>query len=374
MINLANSKKIDILNMENRYCAIMCGGVGSRFWPFSKISMPKQFIDLFGTGRSLLQMTYDRMTGIIPARHILVITNKQYAPLVKEQLSDLADDQILLEPDRRNTAPCIAWAAYHVRAINPDAMMIVSPSDHLILKEDRFEKSVLRGFDFLSTHRCELLTLGIKPTRPETGYGYIQIGKEEGADGIMKVKTFTEKPDAELAKVFMQSGEFFWNSGIFLWSANAIIDAFHDQCPDIAMRFDKGLGKFGTPKEAAFIEKEFPACPNISIDYAIMEKSPNVYVECVDLGWSDLGSWGAYYEKAPKAERHNVLHNCRTVLHNCEGNIFAAKGDKLIVASGMKGYIVADNGDILLICPLSEEQKIKQYVNEVKANFGDKYL
>ncbi len=352
----------------------MCGGVGSRFWPFSKSSAPKQFIDFFGTGRSLLQMTFDRVAKLVPVRNILAITNEQYAPLVKKQLPDLADDQVLLEPDRRNTAPCIAWAAYHVHAINPNAMMLVTPSDHLILKEDAFCESVVKGFDFLSRHRNGLLTLGIKPNRPETGYGYIQISKEVAEEGITKVKTFTEKPNEELAKVFVKSGEFFWNSGIFLWSADAIIDAFHDHCPDIAMRFDKGLGKFGTNKETSFINSEFPACPNISIDYAVMEKSKEVFVECVDIGWSDLGSWGAYYEKSPKAEHRNVLHNCRTVISNCEGNVFAAKKEKLIVASGLKDYIIADNDDILLICPLSEEQKIKQYVNEVKTKFGDKYL
>ena len=360
--------------MENRYCVIMCGGVGSRFWPFSKSSAPKQFIDFFGTGRTLLQMSFDRIADIIPVRNILAITNERYAPLVREQLPELADDQILLEPDRRNTAPCIAWAAYHIRAINPNAMMLVAPSDHLILKEDMFKNSVNNGFSFLRSNPKSLLTMGIKPSRPETGYGYIQIEKEAEVGDIVKVKTFTEKPDLELAKVFMQSGEFFWNSGIFMWSANAIVDSFHEHCPDIAMRFDKGLGKFGTAAEREFIEKEFPACPNISIVYAIMEKSDSVSVQCVDFGWSDLGSWGAYHEKSPKAEHRNVIRNCRTVLNNCENNIFAAKTEKLIVASGLKDYIVADNEDILLICPLSEEQKIKQYVNEVKANFGDKYL
>ena len=360
--------------MENRYCVIMCGGIGSRFWPFSKTVAPKQFLDFFGTGRSLLQMSYDRVSNIIPMRNIIVVTNEMYAPLVKEQLPELRDNQILLEPDRRNTAPCIAWAAYHIRAINPNAVMLVAPSDHLILKEDAFQKAVLKGFDFVAKNNS-LLTMGIKPNRPETGYGYIQVSHEgSSVEGIEKVKTFTEKPDLELAKVFLESGEFFWNSGMFMWSVNSIIDAFHEYAPEIAMRFDKGLGKFGTPKEMEFINKEFPACQNISIDYAVMEKNNNVYVQCVDLGWSDLGSWGALYEKSPKADNGNVMRNCKTVISNCEGNIFAAKTEKLIVASGLKNYIVADNNDILLICPLDEEQKIKQYVNEVKANFGDEYL
>ena len=321
----------------------------------------------------MLQQTFDRFKQVIPMENILIVTNDLYADLVKEQLPELKPEQILLEPTRRNTAPCIAWASYHIRALNPNANIVVAPSDHLILKEGEFLAAIEKGLDFVS-QSDNLLTLGIKPNRPETGYGYIQISKDEVEDGITKVKTFTEKPNEELAKVFVQSGEFFWNSGIFLWSADAIIDAFHDHCPDIAMRFDNGLGKFGTAKETEFIGSEFPACPNISIDYAVMEKSNDVYVECVDIGWSDLGSWGAYYEKSPKAEHRNVIHNCRTVLNNCENNIFAAKNEKLIVASGLDGYVVADNDDILLICPLSEEQKIKQYVNEVKTNFGDKYL
>ena len=358
--------------MENRYCVIMCGGIGSRFWPFSKAARPKQFLDFFGTGRSLLQMTYDRVSNIIPVRNILAMNNEKYAPLVKEQLPELSDDQILLEPDRRNTAPCIAWAAYHIRAINPNAVMLVSPSDHLILREDVFKDCVTRGLDFVARYPY-LLTMGIQPNRPETGYGYIQMGKEE-IDGFSRVKTFTEKPDFELAKVFVESGEFAWNSGIFLWGVNTIIDSIHEHVPDIAMRFDKGLGKFGTEKEMAFIKKEFPACPNISIDYAVMEKEKNVFVQRADFGWSDVGSWGAFYEKSPKTETGNVIRNCKTVLSGCENNIFAAKQEKLVVASGLKDYIVVDDDDILLICPLSEEQKIKQYVNEVKANFGDEYL
>ena len=358
--------------MTNNYCVILAGGIGSRFWPFSRETYPKQFLDFFGTGRSLLQITYDRFTQIIPKENIYIATNESYSDLVRQQLPQLLDGQILLEPTRRNTAPSVAYAAYHIRAINPDANIVVAPSDHLILKEDVFLEEVRKGLDFVRDNDA-LLTMGIRPSRPETGYGYIQ-SCDLTTDGITQVKTFTEKPNLELAKIFYESGEFFWNSGIFLWSANAIIDAFHDHCPDIAMRFDKGLGKFGTAGEIPFIEKEFPACPNISVDYAIMEKNPNVYVQCVDIGWSDLGSWGAYYENSPKGENHNVTRNCRTVLSGCEGNLFAAKQEKLIVASGLKDYIIADNDDILLICPLAEEQKIKQYVNEVKANFGDRYL
>lgn len=358
--------------MENRYCVIMCGGVGSRFWPFSKAAMPKQFLDFFGTSRTLLQMSYDRVSNIVPVRNILVLTNSLYAPIVKEQLPELQDDQILLEPDRRNTAPCIAWAAYHIHALNPNALMLVTPSDHLILKEDIFKENVIRGFNFVKENPC-LMTMGIKPNSPETGYGYIQVGKEIEKN-ILHVKTFTEKPNLDLAKVFIQSGEFFWNAGIFMWSAQSIINSFHECAPEIAMRFDEGIGKFGTPEEKAFIEKQFPACPNISIDFAVMEKDKNVIVQCVDFGWSDLGSWGAYYEKSPKDKNLNVVHNCKTVLSDCSSNVFASTKEKLVVASGLQNYIIADNDDILLICPLSEEQKIKQYVNEVKTNFGDSFI
>ena len=347
--------------MENRYCVIMCGGVGSRFWPFSKSSAPKQFIDFFGTGRSLLQMSFDRVAELVPVRNILAITNERYAPLVKQQLPDLADDQILLEPDRRNTAPCIAWAAYHIRAINPNAMMLVTPSDHLILKEDAFRDCVVKGFDFLSRQRRGLLTLGIKPNRPETGYGYIQISKDEVEDGITKVKTFTEKPNEELAKVFVQSGEFFWNSGIFLWSADAIIDAFHDHCPDIAMRFDNGLGKFGTAKETEFIGSEFPACPNISIDYAVMEKAEDIFVLPAEFGWSDLGSWGSLRTLLPQDEAGNAKVGNRVDMYNCRNCVVHAAEEKRVVLEGLEGYIVAEKDGQLLVCRLSEEQRIKDF-------------
>ena len=358
---------------NNFYCVIMAGGVGSRFWPVSRNNMPKQFLDILGIGKSFIQLTYDRFLRIVPEKNIFVVTSSAYADLVHRHLPALPPENILTEPYRRNTAPCIAYAATRIRHMNPEATMVVAPSDHFISNENLFVDTIACAMRYAS-QKDELFTLGIDPTRPETGYGYIQVSKEVEDECIVKVKTFTEKPNAELAKVFVKSGEFFWNSGIFLWSANAIIDAFHDHCPDIAMRFDKGLGKFGTAGEIPFIEKEFPACPNISVDYAIMEKNPNVYVQCVDIGWSDLGSWGAYYENSPKGENHNVTRNCRTVLSGCEGNLFAAKQEKLIVASGLKDYIIADNDDILLICPLAEEQKIKQYVNEVKANFGDRYL
>ena len=361
----------------------MCGGIGSRFWPYSRENYPKQFIDFFGTGRSLLQMCYDRILPLVRKENIIVVTNAAYAPLVSEQLPDLQPAQILSEPARRNTAPCIAWAAHHIHALDPDASMIVTPSDHLITRENVFTSCIERGFDFVEGHDA-LLTLGINPTRPETGYGYIQVGKEcnvtcpvgceEGSGDIYQVKTFTEKPNLELAKTFLDSGEFFWNSGIFLWKASAILEAIAQYMPDLELVLGRGKDAFGTPDEDRFIKQEFAGCPSISIDYGVMEKADNVYVECVNFGWNDLGTWSALYDNSPKNRQRNVTQNCKVVAYNSEGNIFAVKGDKLIVTSGLKNYIVADSGDVLLICPLSEEQDIKRMVNDVKASFGNQYL
>ena len=352
----------------------MCGGIGSRFWPYSRSSRPKQFIDFLGTGRTLLQMSFDRILPLVPKENVLIVTNEQYAPLVREQLPELAESQILLEPARRNTAPCIAWAAYHIAAIDPEASIIVAPSDHLITRENIFVDSLERGFRFVETHDA-LLTLGIRPSRPETGYGYIQVGQSvDGVDGICKVKTFTEKPKLELAQVFVESGEFFWNSGIFLWSAKNIIRELGLHAPNVAAAFEKGIDAFGTPAERSFIEQNFPGCLSISIDFAVMEKSQCVYVECVDFGWNDLGTWSALYDNSPKNRDGNVTQNCNVLAYNSSGNIFAVNGEKLIVADGLKNYIVADAGDVLLICPKAEEQRIKQMVNDAHLAFGEKYL
>ena len=360
------------MDNQHRYCVIMCGGIGSRFWPYSRTNRPKQFIDFLGTGRSLLQMSYDRILSIVPKENIIIVTNKLYAPLVKEQLPEIADTQILLEPARRNTAPCIAWAAYHIAALDPQASMIVTPSDHLITREKDFEESVIKGFEFVEANDA-LLTLGIKPTRPETGYGYIQVGSKV-TDSIDNVKTFTEKPSLDLAKVFLESGEFFWNSGIFLWKAENIIKAMKENAPDVITTFERGAKLFGTEKEFNFIEENFESCVSISIDYAVMEKASNVYVETVTFGWNDLGTWSALCDNSPKNKDGNVAQNCELLSYNSTGNIFAIHGKKLVVVDGLENYIVADAGDILLVCPIAEEQKIKQMVNDAKMKFGDKYL
>lgn len=350
----------------------MCGGIGSRFWPYSRESRPKQFLDFLGTGRSLLQMSFDRISSLVPPENVLVVTNAQYKPLISEQLPELSDDNILLEPARRNTAPCIAWAAYHIAARDPEASIIVCPSDHLITRDEVFRDAILKGFEFVETHDA-LLTLGITPTRPETGYGYIQVGEKVEGD-ICRVKTFTEKPKLELAKVFLETGEFFWNSGIFLWSAKTIIRELITNAPDVANVFEKGRHLFGTSAERQFIEENFPGCVGISIDFAVMEKAKNVYVECVSFGWNDLGTWSALYDNSPKNRDANVTQNCRVLAYDSTDNIFAVKDDKLVVVAGLSGYIVADRGDVLLICPKAEEQKIKQMVNDVKMTFGDTYI
>ena len=364
------------MTKQHRYCVIMCGGVGSRFWPYSRANKPKQFIDFFGTGTSLLQMSYDRVLPVVPKENIIVVTSHMYAEHVKEQLPDITPEQILLEPARRNTAPCIAWAAYHIYSRDPLASIIVASSDHLITRDSLFVESIENGFNFVETHDA-LLTLGIKPTRPETGYGYIQIGKAEGtANGILPVKTFTEKPDKDLAKVFLESGEFYWNSGIFLWSAKSIINAFHTHMPDISALFETlPLSEYSNPdKENAFINSNFASCPSISIDYAVMEQASNVYVDCVKFGWSDLGTWTSLYDNSQKNPDGNVTRNGRVIAYNATGNIFAINPEKLVVATGLNDYVIADSDDVLLICPRSEEQQSRHYVNDVKMAYGEKYI
>lgn len=350
----------------------MCGGIGSRFWPYSRMDKPKQFLDLFGTGRSLLQMTYDRILPVVAPENILVVTNRRYVDMVRMQLPEIPTERILLEPDRRNTAPCIAWAAYHIAAIDPEASMIVTPSDHLITRESVFEQCVRRGFDFVEHHDA-LLTLGINPTRPETGYGYIQAG-DEVEPGLMKVKTFTEKPDKELAQVFIDTGEFYWNAGIFLWSAAAIKEAIRRYAPDLASVFDSGADLFGTTDEKEFINENFSGCPSISIDFAVMEKAANVYVECVNFGWSDLGTWCSLYENSHKDVNNNATGSANVMAYNSSGNIFLAPEGKLVVVNGLHDCIVADTGDVLLICPKSDEQQIKVMLTDVQIHNDDRFL
>lgn len=348
----------------------MAGGVGSRFWPFSRNNRPKQFLDFFGTGRSLLQMTFDRIRPLVPAENILIVSNIIYKDVILEQLPEIRDEQVLLEPNRRNTAPCIAYAVNRIKAITDKANIIVAPSDHLIVKENDFLQTIKTGLDFIENNDC-LLTLGIKPSRPETGYGYIQI--DEGDSNLRRVKTFTEKPNAELAQIFFETGEFFWNSGIFLWNLQTITKAFDDLLPEVSSKFNAGKDFFNTAQEQEFIDQMYPSCPNISIDYGIMEKASNVYVLCSDFGWTDLGTWGSLYEMSPKDEEQNVTLKCKTAFYESENNIVALPAEKLAVIHDLEGYIVAESDNVLLICRRENEQRIRQYVNDINIKFDGIY-
>lgn len=357
--------------MNQNYCVIMAGGVGSRFWPFSRNNRPKQFLDFFGTGRSLLQMTYDRFRQVVPAENILIVSNTIYKETILEQLPEINEKQVLLEPHRRNTAPCIAYAMKRIKAITEHANIIVAPSDHLILKENDFIDTLKTGLDFVEKNDS-LLTLGIKPSRPETGYGYIQI--DEGSGNLRKVKTFTEKPNAQLAQVFYETGEFFWNSGIFLWNLNTIENAFDNLLPDVAVKFAAGQSVYNTSGEQKFIDEMYPSCMNISIDYGIMEKADNVFVLCSDFGWTDLGTWGSLYEMSEKDKHENVTLKCNTLFYESEQNIIALPQGKLAVIEGLSGYLVAESDNVLLICKKDDEARIRQFVNDAVVSFDGEFI
>ena len=350
----------------------MSGGIGSRFWPFSREARPKQFLDFFGTGRSLLQMTFDRFRKILPVENIYFVTNKDYGQMILYELPEISPKQVLLEPMRRNTAPCIAYATYHINASNPDANIVVAPSDHLILKEDEFLSVIKKAYEFFDKNPV-LLTLGIRPSHPETGYGYIQMSDEK-VDGVKKVKVFTEKPTIDLAKVFYESGEFLWNSGIFIWNTKTIIEGFRLHLPEITNRFDQGIEKFGTSDEKVFIDENFPFCPNISIDYGLMEKASNVCVQAADFGWSDLGTWGSLYDISDKDENANAALVQNTLFFDSSENIIALPKNKIAVVQGLDGYIVAEADNVLLICKKEDEQRIKQFVTDVKLKYGEDYV
>lgn len=342
----------------NYYCVIMAGGIGRRFWPYSRKALPKQFLDFFGTGRTLLQQTYDRYKQIIPIENIYITTHRDYKDLVRKLLPEVEESRLIVEEERRNTAPAIAYASHVIQKVNPDATIVVAPSDHLILKMDEFKEAILKGMDF-AAHSGKLLTLGIKPSYPETGYGYIQIDERE-KDNFYKVKTFIEKPAREFAEVFVQSNEFYWNSGIFIWHVNTILNAFHEMMAEVCPRVE-----CDTP--------DFSACPNSSIDYSIMEKANNVYVQLCDFGWADIGTWGAMYDASPKDENRNVIVNSNTLLYNCRENIVLMPKDKLAVIQDLEGYLVVERDNALLICKKDDQNAIRKFVNDVEMKFGEKY-
>jgi mannose-1-phosphate guanylyltransferase len=354
----------------NNYVVIMAGGVGTRFWPFSRTDYPKQFHDVLGTGRTLLQQTADRFKGVCPTENIYIVTSSDYKELVQKQLPGLAEHQILLEPVRRNTAPCIAYACYKIAMKNPEANIVVAPADHIILKEEEFVKTIKTALTAVQKEDI-LITLGIKPSRPDTGYGYIQFIPDK-KKGIKKVKTFTEKPQLEIAQKFLESGDFVWNAGIFVWNARAILQNFDLHLREIAEIFDEGKKFYYTDQEDAFIKKAYSHCKNLSIDYGIMEKAEDVYVLLSDFGWSDLGTWKSLYEVSEKDHEQNVIDGT-VMLYNTTNSIIKTPKDRLVVVQGLEGYIVAEYDNVLLICRKDEEQKVKDFVADAKSK-GAEYI
>ncbi len=353
----------------------MAGGIGARFWPMSTSAHPKQFIDILGTGETLIQQTYNRFLKVCPAENIYVVTNEKYRDLVKEQLPDMEDYQILGEPTMRNTAPCIAYANYKILNKNKNARIVVAPSDHIILKEDVFVKVVNEALDVVANNDW-LMTIGIKPNRPDTGYGYIQYDEAVNVHvikDINKVKTFTEKPNLELAKSFIDSGDFLWNAGIFIWSLKSIQNAFEQYLPDVNSLFAAGIEKYNTDQENNFIKETYAKCKNISIDYGVMENAQNVYVYAADLGWSDLGTWGSLFENKSKNNDNNAVSGKNVMTYNTKNCIINVPKNKLVVAQGLDGYIIAEQDHSLLICKKEDEQMIRNIVNDIKVEKGESF-
>lgn len=357
------------------HCIIMAGGIGSRFWPMSRTQYPKQFHDVLGTGQTLLQQTFERFLPLCPVDQIYIVTNGQYKDLVLEQLPEIGSDQVLLEPSRRNTAPCIAYANHKIKLRDPNARVIVAPSDHLVVKANAFVETIEKALDQAEASG-NLVTLGVKPSRPDTGYGYIQFTDEPKAVApeVKRVKTFTEKPDIELAREFIKSGDFYWNSGIFVWTLPAIMDAFRTYLPEVDELFDGATPYLNTKEEAERIANVYTVCESISIDYGIMEKAQNVNVVLSDFGWSDLGTWGSLFTHIKKDKHNNAVNGRNVQLQNSKDNMIHVPKNKLVVISGLDEYIVVDTDDVLLICPKEDEQKIKQIVTDLKASKNAKYV
>jgi mannose-1-phosphate guanylyltransferase len=356
---------------NNTFVVIMAGGIGSRFWPFSRTNYPKQFHDVLGIGETMLQMTMKRFETICPPENIFIVTNKDYEHLVKEQLPQLSDNQILLEPIGRNTAPCIAYASYKIAQINPHANLIVAPSDHVVLKQEVFNQVINTALEAASKQDV-LITLGITPSRPDTGYGYIQFIPDVEKP-LKKVKTFTEKPNLELAQMFLNSGDFVWNSGIFIWNVQSILNAFRHHLSEVSEIFEEGTALYNSPEEQNFIVKAYSHCRNISIDYGIMEKVDNVYVVLSDIGWSDLGTWNSLYTISDKDEQDNVVDG-DVMLYDTKNCIIKTPVNRLVVLHGLEGYIVAEHDNVLMICKLDQEQKVKDFMADAKSKKGQQYI
>ncbi|MGB1241032.1 MAG: mannose-1-phosphate guanylyltransferase [Chitinophagales bacterium] len=363
------------MDNKNFYVAIMAGGIGSRFWPQSRVHRPKQFLDILGTGKTLIQMTYERFAKIVPEDHIYIITGEMYVEEMKNQLPTIQDFQIVAEPARRNTGPCVAYIAYKLAAINPDATFIVAPSDHLILEPEAFSTQINTALQFAAKEDA-LVTLGIKPHRPDTGYGYIQYDEDKQEGELYKVKTFTEKPNLELAETFLKSGDFLWNSGIFIWNVQRIIHSFRTYAAEISELFE-GEGSqtaYNTEEEKAFVEKVYSLCKNISIDYAVMEHAQNVYVLPSSFGWNDLGTWTSLWENHEKDYFGNAIEGENVMVYNTQNCVVTAPKGKMVVVQGLEGYCVVDTEDVLMICRMKDEQKIKQINADIKKTKGTQYL
>lgn len=358
---------------KHHYVAIMAGGIGSRFWPMSRSNYPKQFLDILNTGQTLIQSTFTRYNKLVPAENIYIITSREYVENVKQQLPELPPENILAEPSRKNTAPCIAYIAFKLYQRDPHALMIAAPADNLIADVDHFVKTATKAFDFVDAINA-LVTIGIKPTYPNTGYGYIQHDGPEVAPGVHKVKTFTEKPNLELAKTFLASGDFLWNAGIFTWKVKNVLAAFEKFLPEMYEVFAAEKDKFNTPKEDEAIENIYPQCTNISIDFGIMENADNVYVIPATFSWSDLGTWNSAWENMEKDKNKNAIAGDHVMVIDAKNSVVHVPANKLVVVQGLEDFIVVDTKDVLLICKKEKEQDIKEYVAEVKRHKGDKFL
>lgn len=352
---------------KNYYAILMAGGVGSRFWPVSTSDFPKQFHDMLGTGDTLIQKTFQRLSRLIPTENIYILTNERYNDLVLEQLPEVTQKQVVLEPAMRNTAPCILYASLKIQKENPDALMIVAPSDHWIEDEQTFSKNVKEAFDYCEENDA-LMTLGIQPTFPNTGFGYIESDKNS-TEVIKPVAQFREKPDYETAKAFIEQGNFLWNAGIFMWSAKSVINAFKNNQPTLFALFESGISVYNTDAEEGFIKENYAKAENVSVDYAIMEKSKNVFVIGAEFDWNDLGTWGSLYDKLDKNDDNNAILNAKSLVENAQGNMIRTKPGKKVIVDGLDDYIIVDNDDALLIYPKSKEQDIKQVLKRL----NDKY-
>lgn len=357
---------------KNYYAILMAGGVGSRFWPLSTQDFPKQFHDMLGTGETLLQKTFSRLSQLIPSENIFILTNERYNDLVFQQLPQVTKRQVVLEPAMRNTAPCILYASLKIQKENPEAVMIVAPSDHWIEDETTFTKNVQQAFDFCSQNDA-LMTLGIAPTFPNTGYGYIEFDTSS-TNAIKSVSQFKEKPDYETAKKYISQGNYLWNAGIFMWSVSSVIKAFQNNQPKLFELFKKGIEVYNTNLEDEFISDNYAKAENISVDYAIMETSKNVFVLPAEFDWNDLGTWGSLYDKLDKDDNENAIVNAKVVTEDASGNMIRTKKDKVVVIDGLKDYIIIDKDDVLLIYPKAKEQDIKRVLQKVKNKFGEKYI